>query len=232
MSRARNNENNWQTASAYESSGGGCLSGFMLPPLTVLVIGGLLAFFAFFKSPVQVIIVQPAAPVGSANTQLSPIFTPEVQFWKDSILRWASAMNLDPNLVAVIMQIESCGNPAATSTAGAMGLFQVMPYHFYTSDDPYAPDTNAARGLTYLSRSLAAAGNDVRLGLAGYNGGIGVIANGEWAWPAETVRYTYWGSGIYEDATNGAASSSRLMEWLNAGGASLCRQARANLHIN
>lgn len=197
--------------------------------MTVLVIGGLFAIFAF-KSPRESIIVQPAAVTNS--TLLSPIFTPEVQFWGNSIARWATATDIDPNLIATIMQIESCGNPAATSSAGALGLFQVMPYHFYAGDDPYSPDTNAARGLAYLNRSLNAAGNDVRLALAGYNGGIGVISSGEWAWPAETVRYAYWGSGIYQDALNGAASSARLGEWLNAGGASLCRQAQQKLAIH
>ena len=37
---------------------------------------------------------------------------------------------LDPDIIATIIQIESCGNPAARSTAGAQGLFQVMPFHF------------------------------------------------------------------------------------------------------
>jgi len=36
----------------------------------------------------------------------------------------------------------------------------------------------------------------------------------------------YWGSGIYVDAEHGAGASLRLEEWLAAGGASLCRQAR------
>ena len=80
-----------------------------------------------------------------------------------------------------------------------------MPYHFAASDSPYDPDTNAARGLDYLRRSLATAHNDARLAFAGYNGGIGVISRGEYTWPAETVRYAYWGSGIYADAISGAA---------------------------
>jgi soluble lytic murein transglycosylase-like protein len=170
------------------------------------------------------------APPGSV--QLSPVFTPEVQYWNASISRWAVASGLDPNLVAVIMQIESCGNPFARSSAGAAGLFQVMPYHFLATDNPTAPDTNAARGLDYLRRSLAAANNNVRLALAGYNGGIGVISRGEWSWPAETIRYAYWGSGIYADALSGAAGSSRLSEWLRAGGSGLCNRARQTLGIN
>lgn len=227
MSRARTDQDDWQTAAAPELQGSGCLSGFILPPLTVLLVGSLLALFAFTTSS-QSMPMQTSAP---GSVQLSPIFTPEVQYWKNSISRWANASGLDPDLVAVIMQIESCGNPYARSGAGAIGLFQVMPYHFLTTDDPAAPDTNAARGLDYLARSLSAAGNDVRLALAGYNGGIGLISSSEWSWPAETIRYAYWGSGIYADAVGGASSSSRLDEWLSAGGASLCEQADQKLGI-
>ncbi len=172
-----------------------------------------------------------AAPQQS-STPLSPVFTAQVQYWSASLSRWATAAGLDPNLAAVVMQIESCGDPAATSRSGAMGLFQVMPYHFSASDDPYAPDTNAARGLNYLKRSLAAAQNNARLAFAGYNGGIGVISRSERTWPAETVRYAYWGSGIYADAISGAAESARLNEWLIAGGSGLCAHASQRLGID
>jgi soluble lytic murein transglycosylase-like protein len=168
----------------------------------------------------------------STSTALSPVFTPEVQYWGDAISRWASAAGIDPNLAAVVMQIESCGDPSATSGSGAMGLFQVMPFHFTASDSPYDPDTNALRGLDYLRRSLAAAHNDARLALAGYNGGIGLISRSEWTWPAETVRYAYWGSGIYADATAGLSESSRLNEWITAGGSGLCARAGQRLGID
>jgi soluble lytic murein transglycosylase-like protein len=163
---------------------------------------------------------------------LSPVFRPEVQYWSGAIQGWAAAAGLDPNLVATVMQIESCGDPRARSRAGAMGLFQVMPYHFAGDDDPYNPDTNAARGLAYLKRSLEAADGDARLALAGYNGGVGVIGRSESTWAAETQRYAYWGSGIYAEASSGATESLRLVEWMAAGGASLCRQASARLGIN
>jgi hypothetical protein len=171
-----------------------------------------------------------AAP--ASQKALSAVFTPEVQYWGDAISRWAAAAGIDPNLAAVVMQIESCGDPSATSGSGAMGLFQVMPFHFTASDSPYDPDTNALRGLDYLRRSLAAAHNDARLAFAGYNGGIGVISRSEWTWPAETVRYAYWGSGIYADATAGLSESSRLNEWLTAGGSGLCSRAGQRLGID
>ncbi len=227
MSRTRHPTEPPETAATYPESGSGCFPGFFLPPFAILVFGFILAFFGFHL-PAQPL----AAPEGSVpSTPLASLFTSEVQYWGDSILRWAAASNIDPNLAAVIMQIESCGNPSATSSAGAMGLFQVMPYHFYITDDPYDPDTNAARAMSYLKRTLNAGGGDIGLALAGYNGGIGVMGFGSWAWPDETNRYVYWGTGIYEDAKNGATQSGRLNEWLQAGGSSLCAQARVRLNL-
>lgn len=171
-----------------------------------------------------------AAPAGSKA--ISSVFSPQVQYWGPAITRWAFQAGVDPNLAATVMQIESCGDPGATSGSGAIGLFQVMPFHFAASDLPYDPDTNALRGLIYLKRSLQAANNDARLAFAGYNGGIGVIGRNELLWPAETVRYAYWGSGIYADAVAGLPQSSRLNEWLRAGGSGLCARAGQRLGID
>lgn len=277
------------TAAASHPQGSGCFSAYFLPPLAVLLVGGLLAFFALNFTPqdltalaagpgtpagntaavtavppgstdatsapaptlgqVDQIPPPPAAPQPEAVIQLSfpnlaveaappgsapisRVFTPQVQYWSGAISRWAAAAGLDPNMAAVVMQIESCGDPSATSSAGAIGLFQVMPYHFAGGDSPYDPDTNAARGLDYLRRSLRAANNDARLAFAGYNGGISVIGRSEWLWPAQTVRYAYWGSGIYADAMTGLTQSSRLNEWLTAGGSGLCARAGQRLGIS
>ncbi len=155
---------------------------------------------------------------------LAPLFTPEVQRWSTQILAWAQAYNLDPNLIATVMQIESCGDPLARSSSGALGLFQVMPFHFGAREDPWDPETNARAGLSYLAEALRKANGDIAQALAGYNGGHTVIGRPE-RWTAETRRYVYWGIGIYEDARRGAPQSTRLQEWLEAGGRSLCEQA-------
>jgi hypothetical protein len=235
-----------QTAASFQ---GGCLSGFLIPPLAVVCVGVLMAFLwlgsgtvptrAAASMPVGSSpdlaqggsdqMAKPVAPNPFYAGKISPVFRPEVQYWNGDIQVWATAAGLDPNLVATVMQIESCGDPGARSRAGAMGLFQVMPFHFAGGDNPYSPDTNAERGLAYLKRSLEAANDDIRLALAGYNGGIGVIGRPELNWAAETKRYAYWGSGIYAEASIGAAESVRLQEWITAGGASLCRQAQSRL---
>lgn len=215
------------------SPGSGCLSGVLLPPLMVVLVGlAMVFFFAGVNPPIPALGVptqQPGLSDGPAALSLASFFTPEVQYWAGPIRSWSEQAGLDPNLVATVMQIESCGNPFARSQAGAVGLFQVMPDHFLPTDTSTEPQTNALRGLAYLKRSLSAAAGDPRLALAGYNGGISVIGRSETSWAPETQRYVYWGSGIYVDAVRGAEASLRLEEWLAAGGASLCRQARQML---
>jgi soluble lytic murein transglycosylase-like protein len=247
MPRARfQDQDDWQTAAAPDT-GSGCLSFYVLPPLAALVIVGFVAFVAF-KSPLtpaalpvsnSTMLLQNAAPpAGSlvlpgqaASSGISPIFTKEVQHWGNDIVRWATAAGVDPNLAATVMQIESCGDPRATSRSGATSLFQVMPFHFKLGENAYDPETNALRGLNYLARSLQAGGGNPRLALAGYNGGIGVISRSEWAWPSETKRYVLYGGPIYEDARNGATSSAAVTEWYQKYGAGLCRQAAQRLGI-
>jgi soluble lytic murein transglycosylase-like protein len=261
MPRARfQDQDDWQTAAASEN-GSGCLSFYVLPPLAALVIAGFLAFIALKTSlspatlPINnstMLIQTSAAPLNSlaqpaqavvtpiwsfssdettTTSSLSPIFTKEVQHWGNDIIRWASAAAVDPNLAATVMQIESCGDPRATSRSGAMGLFQVMPFHFHFGENPYDPDTNALRGMNYLARSLSTGGGNARLAMAGYNGGIGVISRSEWLWPSETRRYVLYGAPIYEDTRSGATSSTMLTEWYQKYGASLCRQAAQRLGI-
>jgi hypothetical protein len=163
---------------------------------------------------------------------ISSIFTPEVQYWESKIIEWSTAQKLDPNIVATIMQIESCGNPEAVSIAGAQGLFQVMPFHFSTNENMLDPDTNATRGLNFYNEQLRYTGNDKLLSFAGYNGGFAASGGNYANWPDETKRYYNWAKGIYEDAQSGATSSETLTTWLAAGGAAGCQIAATRLNIN
>ncbi|MGH2620615.1 MAG: transglycosylase SLT domain-containing protein [Anaerolineales bacterium] len=167
-----------------------------------------------------------------ASASISPAFTKEVQHWDPDIGRWAGEYDLPADLIATVMQIESCGHPQVESTAGAIGLFQVMPFHFGAGEDPLLPEVNAARGLSYLARGFELAGGELGLTLAGYNGGHGLIARPSAVWPSETQRYVRWGSRILEDMRTGTIPSPGLAAWLDAGGASLCRRAAAALGID
>lgn len=176
-------------------------------------------------------VVANPVPAGLAGGQLAGVFTPEVRHWEPQIVAWAEEFGLDPNLVAIIMQIESCGDPQAVSVAGAQGLFQVMPFHFAAGEDMLDPNTNARRGLNYFVERLGQTGGDIGRAFAGYNGGH-VAAGASWdQWAHETQRYYVWSTGIYNDIQSGEAQSATVQEWLQAGGASLCRQAASRLGL-
>ncbi len=174
----------------------------------------------------------PSAPRLPASSPISSAFTNEVQHWGPDIGRWAAEYGLPADLIATVMQIESCGHPQVESTAGAIGLFQVMPFHFGAGEDPLLPEVNAARGLRYLARAFELAAGELSLTLAGYNGGHGLIGRPPADWPSETQRYVRWGSRILEDIRTGTIPSPGLAAWLDAGGASLCRRAAAVLGID
>lgn len=171
--------------------------------------------------------ISPAADATIAN-----VFAPSVQYWAPQIVAWAQEFDLDPNLVATIMQVESCGDPQAVSSAGAQGLFQVMPFHFQPGENSLDPDINARRGLAYFVERLQQTGGDVGRAFAGYNGGHGAAATGWDNWLPETQRYYTWTTGIYGEIQQGNLDSATLQRWQQAGGSGLCLQAEQRLGLS
>lgn len=166
-----------------------------------------------------------------SSDHIAPMFTPQVQHWGDDIGRWAESYSLDPNLLATVMQIESCGHPTVSSPAGAQGLFQVMPFHFSLGEDMLDPDTNVRRGADYLNLCLARYQNNAGMALACYNGGATGVSRPYNQWAAETQRYYNWGTGIYADAITNATNSQTLNDWLLSGGFNLCNRATNALRL-
>ncbi len=179
----------------------------------------------------------PVAASGNSTSIDSPsenlsIFTPEVRRWEKQIMLWAEQYGLPSSLIALVMQIESCGAPDVVSSAGAIGLFQVMPFHFSVQEDPFDTEVNASRGLTYLARSFELANGSIEKTLAGYNGGHSTIDWDPLNWPEETRRYVRWGSGIWEDLQSGSDQSDSLFLWLASGGEHLCQRSRQADTVN
>lgn len=172
-----------------------------------------------------------ALPEAALAAGISPLFAAPVQYWAPLIAEWAANTGVDPNMAATIMQVESCGDPQAISSAGAQGLFQVMPFHFAPGEDSLDPATNARRGLTYFAERLEQTGGDVGRAFAGYNGGQLAAASSWDQWLPETQRYYVWTTGIYDEIQQGLDASPTLQRWLQAGGASLCHQAAGRLGL-
>jgi hypothetical protein len=187
--------------------------------MTIMLLRG-----SYKAAPMPAPVFAPEPPPAVAK-----VFSPEVQYWAPKIMEWSAKYGVDPNILATVIQIESCGDHMAGSSAGAQGLFQVMPFHFSEGENMHDPDTNARRGIEYLKGGLERADGHIGLAMAGYNGGWGVIPRGWGGWVRETRVYYIWGSQIYLDALSGKtpAQSTGLQSWLNAGGARLCAQAAA-----
>ncbi len=89
----------------------------------------------------------------------------------------ARANGLPPDLVAAIIEVESHGDPAAVSRAGAQGLMQLMPdtAATYGVFDAFDPEANVAGGCRYMHDLLARYHQNVPLALAAYNAGPGAV---------------------------------------------------------
>ena len=80
--------------------------------------------------------------------------------------------NVDPKLVAAIAQTESGGNQAAISSAGAVGIMQLMPDTAAALGvDPYNKQQNIDGGTKYIRQMLDTFNGDVKKAVAAYNAG-------------------------------------------------------------
>lgn len=70
--------------------------------------------------------------------------------YDDIIDKNARLQNVDANFLKSIIGAESSWNPNATSSAGAMGLAQVMPVNVRAGENPYDPEDNIRIGARVL----------------------------------------------------------------------------------
>lgn len=93
------------------------------------------------------------------------------------IERNAQRYNLHPELLHAVIRAESAYNPSAVSSAGAIGLMQLMPATAarYNVSDIYDPAENIRGGAQYLRFLLDTFEHDLRLALAGYNAGENAV---------------------------------------------------------
>lgn len=155
---------------------------------------------------------------------------------------------VDANLLAIVILIESGGDPIASSPKGAMGLMQVMPA---TAQDIarergifghvdarlYDPAYNIDFGAYYLAKQMTRfnngdAINTVERAAGAYNGGPARmdrhLRSGE-ALPTETMRYKRWVAGMWMDRH--ARESPMYVEWWSAGGERLVARSNGPLML-
>ncbi len=88
----------------------------------------------------------------------------------------AKKYGMEPEFVHAIISAESAYRPNATSSAGAMGLMQLMPFTAtrFGVSNAYNPEKNINAGTKYL-RMLFDEFGSLELAAAGYNAGEGAV---------------------------------------------------------
>lgn len=165
--------------------------GFITKPLLIggafllLLLGAiilLLLFMAlFFDGDISPLSIGALA----VDDQDADDYTPSNQSrWIYGEVRYAKYINeaaakydLDPALIAAVIQQESTFNPNAVSSAGAQGLMQLMPGTAKEMGvkDPFNPRQNIMGGAKYLRKMLDMFDQDVKKALAAYNAGPGNV---------------------------------------------------------
>lgn len=104
------------------------------------------------------------------------------------IIKYANMYSLPPYIVAAVIEVESNWNPLAVSSAGAVGLMQVIPglregdgTKRPSKDELFNPETNIKWGCKILG-GLFERYKSLDKALAGYYGGVrnGVITDQGW----------------------------------------------------
>lgn len=106
--------------------------------------------------------------------------------YKEYINKYAIENNMDPYLIASVINVESRFNKNAISPKGAKGLMQIidstgnwaaeeLEIEAYEDNDLFDPDTNIKIGTWYLKKLEKEFGTREDLILAAYNGGSGNV---------------------------------------------------------
>ncbi|MRG93801.1 M56 family metallopeptidase [Polyangium spumosum] len=159
-----------------------------------------------------------------------PWLPPAIARWESAIAASARKGNVDPEAIAILTLVESCGDPKAKSPSGALGLMQLMPRTAslvagelgitdHADERLLDPAYNLELGASYLGKQFAEFGKKdparaFELSAAAYNGGesrVRAWLDGKAELSEETETYRALATGMWNERH--AARSATYDTW-------------------
>lgn len=140
---------------------------------------------ALYKDPVtgkEVVYVDVAqnntsAEKTSSSSNTTPVDAMKKTKYDEYFKKAAKQYGVSESLLKAIAKAESNFNPNDVSSAGAIGIMQLMPETAkgLGVTNPYDPEQNIMGGAKCIAQKLKEFNGDVRLALAAYNAGSGAV---------------------------------------------------------
>jgi membrane-bound lytic murein transglycosylase B len=162
-----------------------------------------------FRNVMEEVLDDPYGDSQSSDTSFS-IGVPagvesRLAVWEKDLRELCEEYGVDPDLARAVLRHESGGDPKAVSSAGAIGLMQLMPATARgLGVNPNNPIRNLEGGIKYLAQLSDKYNGDYTRTLAAYNAGSGrVDAYGGIPPFPETERYVKNVLALYRKYSRG-----------------------------
>jgi soluble lytic murein transglycosylase-like protein len=159
-----------------------------------------------FETVLEEVLDDPYEEFASAEDIEVPSSVAErLAMWEPDLVELSEKYGVDPELARAVMRVESGGNPNAVSSAGAIGLMQLMPATARgLGVDPKNPRRNLEGGIKYLAQLADKYDGDYVKTLAAYNAGSARVDSYGGVPPfPETQRYVKNVLALYRKYSRG-----------------------------
>lgn len=131
-------------------------------------------------------------PYRSSRSRNAPYHARPIKSQYDAlIVSTALKYDLEPSFIKAVIHVESAFDRYALSTAGAMGLMQLMPAtaaNYQLNQDQFNARRNVEAGIQHMKELMDRYNKDKTLSLAAYNAGEGAVSRYDGVPPYEETE--------------------------------------------